>query len=116
MPDPDTLPTFSFGDSPALADELLDLVLKGVKTGTCWSVRDGQQTEIGQYWVVLDGAGRARAITQTLALDQVAYCDVTPAFARSEGEGDRTLGYWREVHRRYFERTGGFSPDMMLWC
>jgi uncharacterized protein YhfF len=115
-PDPDTLSRFSFGDSPALADELLDLVLQGFKTGTCWSVRDGQQTEVGQYWIVLDGAGRPRAVTETLALEQVRYCDVTPEFAHSEGEGDRTLAYWRDVHRAYFERTGGFAEDMMLWC
>ncbi len=29
------LPSFAFGDNPALADELLDLVLKGLKTATC---------------------------------------------------------------------------------
>lgn len=28
------LRTFAFGDSPALADELLELVVKGVKTAT----------------------------------------------------------------------------------
>lgn len=29
------LRSFAFGDGPALADELLDLVMKGVKTATC---------------------------------------------------------------------------------
>ena len=116
LPSLDTLPTFSFGDSPALADELLDLVLGGLKTATCWSIRDGQQTEVGQYWVVLDGAGRPRAVTRTVALEQVGYEDVTATFAFAEGEGDRSLDYWRRVHRRYFERTGGFAHDMVLWC
>jgi uncharacterized protein YhfF len=31
------LKTFAFGDSPALADELLALVLAGKKTATCWA-------------------------------------------------------------------------------
>ena len=26
---------FAFGDSPALADELVELVVKGIKTATC---------------------------------------------------------------------------------
>ena len=30
-----SLRSFAFGDSPALADELLELVLKGLKTATC---------------------------------------------------------------------------------
>ena len=32
-----TLPSFAFGDSPAMADELLHLVLNGRKTATCWA-------------------------------------------------------------------------------
>jgi uncharacterized protein YhfF len=32
--------TFAFGDSPALADELLALVLAGRKTATCAALRD----------------------------------------------------------------------------
>jgi uncharacterized protein YhfF len=24
--------------------------------------------------------------------------------------------YWKTAHRRYFERQGKFSPDMLLYC
>jgi uncharacterized protein YhfF len=34
MPD---LESFTFGDTPVLADELLELVLVGKKTATCWA-------------------------------------------------------------------------------
>jgi uncharacterized protein YhfF len=35
------LETFSFGDNPSLADQLLALVLEGKKRATCWqSARD----------------------------------------------------------------------------
>ena len=54
---------FAFGDSPAMADRLLEFVLAGAKTATCWSVRDGQQTHVGKRMVVNDGAGRPRAGT-----------------------------------------------------
>jgi uncharacterized protein YhfF len=41
---------------------------------------------------------------------------VGAAFAYEEGEGDRSLRYWREAHRNYFGRMGRFSEDMMLMC
>ena len=44
------------------------------------------------------------------------YNEVDAAFAHEEGEGDRSLAYWREAHRNYFGRQGKFSEDMMLMC
>ena len=44
------------------------------------------------------------------------YNEVDAAFAYEEGEGDRSLAYWREAHRKYFGRQGKFSEDMMLMC
>jgi uncharacterized protein YhfF len=40
------LETFSFGDSPALADELAALVLAGRKRATCWAAVGGMLTEL----------------------------------------------------------------------
>jgi uncharacterized protein YhfF len=110
------LESFAFGDGPALADELLDLVLAGKKTATCWSVSDGQQTEIGKRMVVRDGQGRPRAVLETLELARRSFHEVDAAFAHDEGEGDRTLSFWRAAHERYFRRQGTFAPDMPLYC
>jgi len=110
------LETFSFGDNPALAEELARLVLAGVKTATCWSVGDGQQTYVGKKMVMLDGSGKPDAVLETLELNTRRFDEVDAAFAFDEGEGDRTLDYWREAHRRYFGRQGVFASDMMLWC
>lgn len=49
------------------------------------------------------------------------YCDVTEDFALKEGEGDRTLAYWRRVHEDFFTqelRAEGleFSPEMKVVC
>jgi uncharacterized protein YhfF len=107
---------FSFGDTPALADELLALVLAERKTATCSAARDGQQTEVCQRWAVRDGAGRLRAVIETTELTQRRWEEVDEAFAHDEGEGDRSLASWRENHRVYFARNGGFAEDMLLWC
>ena len=112
----EALERFSFGDSPEMADQLLAFVLGGSKRATCWSALDGQQTHVGKQMVVQDGAGRPRAILETVELKQQRFCDVGLQFALDEGEGDETLDDWRRGHRSYFERNGGFDPEMMLWC
>jgi len=47
--------------------------------------------------------------------------EVSAEFAAAEGEGDLTLEWWRDAHRRYFTRTlpkigREFSPGMPLCC
>jgi uncharacterized protein YhfF len=42
--------------------------------------------------------------------------DVDEAFAYEEGEGDRSLQYWRRAHTNYFTPRREFSPNMRLFC
>src|SRR5262245_8996369 len=116
MPDWSGLETFSFGDNPELAAELAALVLAGTKTATCWAVCEGTKTEVGKRMVMLDGAGRPAAVIETMELMKRRFEEVDAAFAFDEGEGDRSLEYWRQAHRRYFTRLGSFAPGMELWC
>ncbi len=111
-----SLRSFAFGDSPELADELLDLVLKGVKTATCSTEDEPNTSNPGERWIVLDGRGNPRCVIESTEVTYRRYSEVDAAFARDEGEGDRSLAYWRSAHRRYFERQGKFSEDMMLMC
>ena len=110
------LETFSFGDNPALADELAALVLAGKKTATCWAASDGLLTEIGKRTVVLSGSGRPLAVIETVELERRRFGEVDAAFARDEGEGDGSLAHWRDAHRAYFTRLGRFAEDMPLYC
>lgn len=111
------LPRFPFGDGPELADELLHLILSGKKRATCWSAAEGDKgTVVGGSWVVDDGDGRPRAVLRTTELDQQRFHQVDENFAAAEGEGDLSLAYWREAHRDYFTKNGGFSSDMLLYC
>ncbi|MDF3072426.1 MAG: hypothetical protein K0S54_93 [Alphaproteobacteria bacterium] len=110
------LETFSFGDNPELAQELAELVVAGLKRATCWSVSEGELTHIGKRMVMLDGKGKPVAVVETVELTQRPFNEVDAQFAQDEGEGDRSLAYWRQAHRNYFTRRNGFAPDMMLWC
>jgi uncharacterized protein YhfF len=110
------LRSFAFGDSPRLADELLARVLMGVKTATCSTEDEPNTSTPGERWIVLDGRGTPRCVIETTEVTYRRFGEVDAAFAHEEGEGDRSLAYWRDAHRRYFGRQGKFSEDMMLMC
>ena len=110
------LPRFAFGDSPALADALLALVVAGRKTATCTTPDDPNLSRPGERWIVTDGRGRPACVIETTEIATRRYDEVDAAFARDEGEGDLSLASWREAHRRYFERQGKFAERMMLVC
>lgn len=114
-----------FGATPAHADELLALVLTGIKTGTAstvWEYEDGDEPmpQGGELSIILDGSGEPRAVIRTTALEIAPFDRVSAEHAHSEGEGDRTLASWREAHERYWRRYSGsprgFAPDMPILC
>ena len=110
------LESFAFGDNPKLAQRLAELVLAGQTRATCWPISEGPQTAVGKRMVMLDGTGNPLAVLETLELTVRRFDEVDAAFAFDEGEGDRSLEYWRAAHTRYFTRQGTFAPDMLLWC
>jgi uncharacterized protein YhfF len=110
------LRTFAFGDGPDLADELLELVIKGIKTATCSTEDEPNTSASGERWVVLDGSGEPRCVIESTEVTYRRFHEIDAAFAHDEGEGDRSLAHWRSAHRAYFGRLGRFSEDMMLMC
>lgn len=117
---------WAFGDSPQLADRLLELVLFRSKRATCGSLdayraRGDAVPVVGEYSVVCDGAGDARCVLQTTQVRIIPFDEVDAEFAADEGEGDRTLESWRRGHQAYFERELSSlglsaSPKMPLVC
>jgi uncharacterized protein YhfF len=81
------LESFSFGDSPEFADQLLELVLVGKKTATRWAASEGEKgVAVGKRWIVKDGQGRASAILETVELKRRRFGDAEATFAHDEGE------------------------------
>lgn len=116
---------WQFGATRDHADELLELVLAGTKTGTSSSFWDYEHTgeplpEAGQLNIILDGGGDPQAVVETTEVYTVPFTQVSAEHAHAEGEGDRTLEHWRKVHERYWrnhsESPRGFSPDMPVVC
>lgn len=99
-----------FGDSVELADELLALVRSGRKTATVCALAEVEQGRQvmpveGGLSLATDGSGRARAVLLTTQVRVAPFSSVDEAFAFDEGEGDRSLAFWRSAHEAYFRRT-----------
>ncbi|WP_210602778.1 ASCH domain-containing protein [Brevibacterium oceani] len=121
---PDEMPeAWAFGATADHADGLLALVVSRIKTATAsalWDIEaDGESVpEVGELSIILDGRERPRAVIETTAVDIVPFGEVTVEHAWSEGEGDRTLEAWREIHERFWHEHGrrGFAVDMPVVC
>lgn len=105
---PENYEAWAFGDSKEMADELAELVLNGTKTTTASNYTMYEEDEplpyVGLHNIVLDGDGRAVAIVETTSVETVPFDEVTEEHAYLEGEGDRTLRYWREAHEDFFKK------------
>lgn len=118
-------PSWSFGALPAQADGLLELVLDGTKTATASALWDYESEgealpEVGTLGIVLDSAEHPRALLATTQVDVVPFNEVGAEHAHLEGEGDRSLSHWREVHERFFREFRShdreFTSDMPVVC
>ena len=115
-----------WGDSPEMADELGELIARGIKTATCsalweWEAEGKPIPHKGLITIVVNGDGNPLCIVETTEVTVRQYNEVDSDFASAEGEGDFSLEYWREVHRDFFSRTlpkigRGFSEEMPLVC
>ena len=113
---------YRMGDGPAMADELLGLILTGTKRATACLLREVEQghemmARGGGHVVVLDGKDQPRAIWRTRTVEVKPLDQVDDAFAWDEGEGERTRDDWLDMHCRYFARRAtveGFTFEASM--
>ncbi len=101
-----TYEAWPFGDAP---DKLADLVMRGVKTATCsaydlYLAENAPIPREGDYSVILDSMGAAVCVIRTTRVYVTAFDQVPGEHAWKEGEGDRSLDYWRKVHIAFLTR------------
>ena len=114
---------WSFGDD---ADRLAKLVRDGVKTATCsaycfYELEGEDLPEAGEYNIILDSEENAVCVIRTTKVYLTSFDRVTAEQAFKEGEGDRSLAYWREAHRQFFtgelkEIGREFDESLQLVC
>lgn len=106
---PEEYEVWAFGDSKEMADELAELVLTGQKTATAsnytlYELEGEALPYAGLHNIILDGDENAVAILETTSVNVIPFHEVTQEHAYLEGEGDRTLTYWQDVHQSLFEK------------
>jgi uncharacterized protein YhfF len=101
---------FHFCDNAEDADICADLVVRDIKRATAASVAELEragvrQPVVGDVSVVTRWDGEAVAVIKTTHVEIRRLDDVDEAFALREGEGDKTLSWWRSAHEDYYRRV-----------
>ena len=114
---------WAFADAP---DKLAALVRDGIKTATSsaydlYLANSEALPEAGEYSVILDSKKEAVCIVKTTKVYVTAFNDITPEHAFKEGEGDRSLEYWRKVHKAFFKKelaaiSRSFGENIKVVC
>lgn len=108
-----------------IADELFELVYSGKKTATCGSIWSYEFEEIeplkkGDLSIVTDSLGEKACVIETTNIIIKKFNEITEEEAKLEGEGDLSLEYWRNAHKRFFieeckEIGKEFSEEMPVF-
>lgn len=99
----------TFAD-PALSqnvDKIGNLAVSGAKRATAHLALDFEMNgvrrrAVGDYWVVLNSAEMPICLVRITKVEVTPFNQVGVETAIAEGEGDLSLEYWADVHRRYF--------------
>ena len=118
-----TYEAWSFGEAP---DKLADLVLQGIKTATCsaydlYQINTEPLPQAGDYSVILNSSEEAVCIVKTIKVYVTEFKNVSEEHAFKEGEGDRSLEYWRKVHESFLTNElatvhKGFDENTKVVC
>jgi len=118
--------SWHFCDNEEDANNLAELVKQGVKRATTglyyfYEVEGETLPKLGDLSIIIDWQGKAQCIIETKKVNLLSFKEVTEEFAEIEGEGDKSLKYWREVHinafnRQLKEHEKEFGEDMVVVC
>lgn len=101
---------YYFGNTKEVADSLSELVIKGVKRGTTSAVWEYEHYDedfprSNEYSIITDFDGNPKCIIRTTNVLHLNFDEVDETLAYIEGEGDKSLEYWRDVHKDIFSRV-----------
>ena len=105
---------------------LADLVLRGEKAATAsayslYEIENEPLPNVGEYNIILYSENKAICVIQTTKVYIEEFRKISKEHAFKEGEGDKSLSYWRKCHKDFFtmcmaEVDKEFSEDMKVVC
>ena len=107
-----TLDAWHFCDNEKDANHCAELTLKGIKKATSsslwWYEKTGEPLpKKGELNVITNWESEAQCIIQTTEVSVIPFNKISADFALTEGEGDKSLDYWKRTHWEYFKRELG---------
>ena len=118
--------SFYFCDNEKDANDCAKLVVKNIKQATApslWSfeINNEKLPRKRDLNIITNWNKVPQAIILTTKIELIKFSEITAKFAQKEGEGDKSLAYWRKVHKSYYKREmqgykEGFSQDMIIVC
>lgn len=105
----ETPKTIHFFDNEKDANTSVELVHKGIKKATSKSLivqqcKHEKLPKIGDFEVVTDWNGTAQCIIKTTKVRLKPFFSINTEYAQMEGEGDKSLNYWKFFYWDYFTR------------
>lgn len=115
----DYLDCFYFGRTENVANELVNLVLSGIKKATTsclpsYSINKAKPPETGDLSIVIDWNGAPKCIIETTCVTIIPFRDVTFDICKREGEDD-SLQSWQDTHYSLFEAEGKDEGYHFTW-
>lgn len=121
-----TYTAWPFGGNEEQARELASLVKLGEKTATCslhllYEMDHEPVPTVDEYSIITDWDGEAEAVIQNIDVNIIPFHEADSKLAWKEGEGDKSLAYWRRAHIDFFteelKQLGKtFNEDMSIVC
>ncbi|MCL2353564.1 MAG: ASCH domain-containing protein [Defluviitaleaceae bacterium] len=101
---------FHFDLTQEIANDLLAMVLAGVKKATAGSLlayecKGDRVPQVGDYSIVTDWEGNPHCVIETTNVTILPFSEITYDICKREGEDD-TLESWQKSHRRFFTEEG----------
>ena len=125
----ESVPDFDFwhfGESERMANDLAELVRRGIKTATSslgWKYEEKgwREPKAGDRVVITYWDGRPACIIEITEAVIKPFDQIDENFTRDYGEGDRNLAWWRKEMWDYYSgdcREFGRhpSPKMLIAC
>lgn len=102
-------PSYFFCDNQKDTDECAELVVRRIKQATSpsvwWFTKNKEEfPKAGDLAIITNWEGEPKAIIRITKVALVKLKDITPEYANREGEGNRSLAYWKQVHLEYYSR------------
>ena len=98
-----------FSDNQEDSEKSLQLAIAGKKRAVSHSLLGLQQRKeklpkIGDFTIITDWEGNAKCVLRTVAVRLKPFFSIREAYAKIEGEGDKSLSHWKQMYWDYYSR------------